>query len=223
MSKQPVRTSIDEINVWIVEDDDMYRNTVAAVIENTEGLRCEHAFSSCEEALAAMKKEFAPVVMLMDIVLPGGMDGIKGVELIKQISPATEILMLTIHEEDDKVFKAICSGASGYLLKSSSTGEIIGSINDVVSGGRPMNAQIAQKVLSKFAELAKPRGEVYNLTAREKEILSHLIDGLSKQQIAEKLFLAPTTVITHIKNIYTKLHVHSLAELFHKLFPPPLL
>jgi len=212
----------ETITLWIVDDDPLFREVIIEAVNQSEGIVCERAFGSGEACLEALKRDFAPVVMLMDIVLPGGMDGITCVESVKQISPATEVIMLTGIEEDEKVFKAICAGASGYLLKLSAS-EIIEAIKDVVAGGRPMNAQIAKKVLKRFAELARPRGDAFNLTGREREILTMLMDGSSKSDIAGRMFLSRFTVETHIKNIYAKLHVHSLGELFSKLYPHPVI
>lgn len=213
----------DPITLWIVEDDPLFRKVITEVVNHSVGIVCERAFGSCEESLEALKKDFAPVVMLMDIILPGGMDGITCVESVKQTSPATEVIMFTGIEDEEKVFKAICAGASGYLLKLSTPDEIIEAIKDVVAGGRPMNAQIAKKVLKRFAELARPRGDAFNLTGREREILTMLMDGSSKSDIAGRMFLSRFTVETHIKNIYAKLQVHSLGELFSKLFPHPVI
>ena len=200
-------SDLDVITLWIVEDDDLYRDSICGLISETEGMRCERAFRSCEEALKILEKEYAPEVVLMDIGLPG-MNGIEGVHHIKSISPATDLIMLTIHEEDQNVFKAICAGASGYLLKSSTSEEIIHAIKEVLGGGAPMNAQIARKVLEMFANLAAPKGD-YGLTDREKEILNLMTDGLTKKAIAEKLFVSSMTIETHIKNIYSKMHVHT--------------
>lgn len=203
-----VRATADQIGLWIVEDDELFRNSICSVINETKDIRCERAFSSCEEVLKLLEKEYAPEVVLMDIGLPGGMDGIEGLKRIKTISPATDIIMLTIHEEDEKVFKAICSGANGYLLKSSTSEDIIHAIKEVLGGGAPMNAQIARKVLDMFASLAAPKGD-YGLTDREKEILRLMTDGLTKKVIADKLFVSYFTIDTHLKNIYVKLHVHT--------------
>jgi DNA-binding NarL/FixJ family response regulator len=199
--------SIDETTLWIVEDDDLFRTAIAGFINASKSMRCEKMFSSCEDLLRTLKTEHAPEIILMDIGLPG-MNGIEGVRPIKEISPATDIIILTIHEEDNKVFQAICAGASGYLLKSSTGEEIVASIKEVVRGGAPMNAQIARKVLDMFTRFATPRGD-YGLTEREKDILREMIDGHTKKVIAERLFLSYHTIDTHIKNIYQKLHVHS--------------
>jgi DNA-binding NarL/FixJ family response regulator len=215
---------IDDLNIitlWIVEDDDLYRNGISDLLNHTEGMRCERALSSCEEALKILEKEYAPEVVLMDIGLPG-ISGIEGVQRIKSISPATDLIILTIHEEDDKVFKAICAGASGYLLKSSTNEEILAAIREVLGGGAPMNAQIARKVLDMFAHIAAPKGD-YRLSEREKEILKLMIDGLTKKIIAERLFLSYFTIDTHIKNIYVKLQVHTRSGAVAKVLKENLL
>jgi len=198
---------LDTITLWVVEDDDLFRNSLADLLNGTEGMRCEHALRSCEEAFKLLEKEYAPEVVLMDIGLPG-VSGIEGVKRIKAVSPATDLIMLTIHEDDQKVFDSICAGASGYLLKSAPSGEIVQAINGVLAGGAPMNAQIARKVLTMFAGIAAPKVE-YGLTEREKEILKLTTEGLTKKAIAERLFLSYFTIDTHLKNIYTKLQVHS--------------
>ena len=146
-------------------------------------------------------------MVMMDIVLPG-IDGIQGAGKIKALSPSTEVVILTNYADTDKVFRALCGGASGYLLKTSPPNEIKKAIEEVVRGGAPMNAQIARKVLDVFSGLAVPNDD-YGLTNRETEILRHLVDGLNKKKIAETLFLSHFTVDTHIRNIYSKLHVHS--------------
>lgn len=206
-SNRSLHDSLDEISLWIVEDDNLFRNTIQSLLNQTEGMRCEQAFASCEEVLKLLEKEYAPEVVLMDIGLPG-IDGIEGVKRIKSISPATDIIMLTIHAEDEKVFKAICAGANGYLLKSSTGEEIVSAVKEVLGGGAPMNAQIARKVLDMFSSFAGAKSD-YGLTDREKEILRLMTDGLTKKAIADKLFVSYFTIDTHLKNIYLKLHVHT--------------
>lgn len=195
------------LHVWVVEDDALFRNTLSRVMNHTQGLTCGHAFESCEEALAALETSSPPQVILMDIVLPG-MDGIQGASRIKAISPATEIIILTNYADNDKIFNALCGGASGYLLKTSPPEEIRRAIQEVVNGGAPMNAQIARKVLDMFTGLSLPNGD-YGLTERESEILTLMVAGHSKKKLAELLFISYYTVDTHIKNIYSKLHVHT--------------
>ncbi len=209
------------ISIWVVEDDSAFRKTIVDLINQTDGMRCERNVSSCEELLKLLQKEFAPEVLLMDIGLPG-MDGIEGIKHVKAISPATDVIVLTVFEDHDKIFRAICSGASGYLLKSSEGDEIIESIQEVMGGGAPMNAQIARKVLDMFSQLTAPKGE-YGLTVREKEIIGLMIDGLTKKTIADKLFLSYFTVDTHMKNIYTKLQVHTRSGAVGKVLKEHLL
>jgi DNA-binding NarL/FixJ family response regulator len=216
-----VRAASDQISLWIVEDDELFRKSMQSVINDTADIRCERGFSTCEEFLDVLETEFAPEVVLMDIGLPG-MDGIDGLKRIKSISPATDIIMLTIHVEDEKIFRAICSGANGYLLKSSTSEEIIHAIREVLGGGAPMNAQIARKVLLMFSELAAPKAD-YGLTDREKEVLVFITKGLTNKAIADKLFLSYFTVDTHLKNIYTKLQVHTRSGAVGKVLKENLL
>ena len=143
----------------------------------------------------------------MDLGLPG-MSGQEGIKRIKALSPSTQVVVLTVYEDDEKIFEAICNGASGYLVKPSSGKKVIGAIRSVLRGGSPMNAHIARKVLAMFKYLARPSAD-YGLTEREREILGTLVDGHKQKEIAEKLFLSPHTIDTHVRNIYAKLHVHS--------------
>ena len=196
-----------EISVWIVEDNEPLRETIVELIVQTDGFECTYATDSCEKALDALKSGNVPQIILMDLGLPG-MSGEEGIRLIKARSPATQIIVLTIYEDDDRVFNAICAGASGYLLKPSSSGKIIDALRSVLLGGSPMNALIARKVLSMFTQFVRPETD-YGLSEREREILGCIVDGATQNQIAEKLFLSPHTVNTHFRNIYAKLHVHS--------------
>lgn len=214
-------TDDQPITLWVIEDNDTYRDTIVALLDRTEGMRCSHSFQSCEKALETLEDEFAPEVVLMDIGLPG-MSGIEGLRRFKGISPATQLIMLTVFDDEKKIFDAICAGASGYLLKSAQPQEIIGAVRQVLGGGAPMDARIARKVLDMFSHLSVPMGE-YGLTGREKEILRLIVDGLTAKGIAEKLFLSFRTVDTHVKNIYTKLHVHSRSGAVAKAFRERLL
>jgi DNA-binding NarL/FixJ family response regulator len=218
-----VNPSTDDqpITLWVIEDNDTYRNTIAELVDNTEGMRCAHAFQSCEKALKALEDDFAPEIILMDIGLPG-MSGIEGLGRIKAISPSTQLIMLTVFDDEKQIFDAICAGASGYLLKSALPHEIIGAVRQVLGGGAPMDARIARKVLDMFSRLSVPMGE-YGLTAREREILHLMVDGLTAKGIAEKLFLSFRTIDTHVKNIYAKLHVHSRSGAVAKAFRERLL
>lgn len=197
-------------SVWIVEDNALYRRSLADIVESTPGLRCPVAVGSFEEALPAFDEGLIPDIMLMDIGLPG-MSGIEGARQVRGLSPSTRVVMLTIHDDDDKVFEALCAGASGYLLKPSGPEQIVAALRDVQSGAAPMNGSIARKLLEMFTRLAASRAVApdYGLTAREKEILQLLVDGLSMKQVAARLHLSYHTINTHQRNVYDKLHVHS--------------
>lgn len=197
------------LDVWLVEDNDDYRETIAELIEGTDQFR-PLAFRSCEEMTVALEEGHVPQVALMDIELPGR-SGIEGVRRIKGASPTSQIIMLTVHADRDRVFEAICAGASGYLLKSASAEGVLDAIDGVLRGRAPMDGEIAHKMLKMFQHLAGPKGE-YDLTDREQEVLELLVDGLTKQQIAEELVVSFHTIDTHIRNIYAKLHVHSRSD-----------
>jgi DNA-binding NarL/FixJ family response regulator len=154
-----------------------------------------------------MQESFSPEIFFVDIGLPG-MSGIEGIQQIKRISPTSHIIIITVYDDDQKVFNALCAGASGYLLKSSPDEKIIEAITDVLNGGAPMNAQIARKALNVFLNRTSTVDD-YGLTNREKDILGLVVEGLPKKQIADHLHISYYTVDTHIKNIYAKLHVQS--------------
>lgn len=220
-SKHEHDTTDARVTIWIVEDEVHFRNALETLLNDTPGFICSGVFPSMEEALAALKHSDAPEIVLMDIGLPG-MNGIEGLKRIKAISPATDVIILTIKEGDQEVFDAICAGASGYLLKTYNSEEIIQAVNEVLRGGAPMNAQIARKVLTMFSKFVVPEAD-YGLTNRERDILKLLTEGLTKKQIAERLFLAPYTIHTHSKNIYSKLQVHSRSEAVAKALKEKLL
>lgn len=200
-------TTDERCTIWIVEDNEFYRKTIEELVNQAGRFECSRSFNSCETALSALHDEVPPDVILLDIGLPG-MSGIEGIGRMKSITPSALIIILSVHDDDDNVFKALSAGASGYLLKNSTKERIIESIDEVLQGGAPMNAQIARKVLAMFTRIANP-GADYHLTGREREVLHLLIDGQTKSKIAEKLFLSYHTVDNHIRNIYSKLHVHS--------------
>lgn len=202
------------IKVWVVEDNDLFRTTLQELLGRTEGMTCDHALRSCEELLGVLNYSFAPDVVLMDISLPG-MTGVDGVRHVKAIAPSTHVVMVTVHQDNDLIFEAICAGASGYLLKRSPARRIVEAVREVYAGGGAMDPQIARRVLSLFAQLAAPRWE-YGLTDREKEVLEQMVEGHNKQQIADRLTVSYHTVDTHVKNIYQKLHVHSRSDAVKK-------
>ena len=205
-TKRKAVHKIPKTKIWIVEDNAFFQKCLIELINSETDLVCSHSFNSCEKALPHLELDKPPNIILLDIGLPG-MSGIEGIQKFKQIAPSTQIIILTVHEDSDSVFQAICAGAAGYLLKSSPGEKIIEAIHDVQKGGSPINAQIARKVLTTFATLNSPSSD-YDLTNREQEILSQMINGLTKKEIGEKLFLSHHTIDTHVRRIYDKLHVN---------------
>ena len=211
----------DAILVWLVEDNEFFRNTIQNLLNQTGRFNCPQSFSSCEDALISLENDINPDVILLDIGLPG-MSGIEGIKRFKEKSPTTNIIILTIYDDDEKVFNALCTGASGYLLKNAPKDKIIEAINEVFQGGAPMNTQIARKVLTMFNQLAVPKGD-YGLTKREQEILELMVNGFTKKRIADHLYLSYHTVNAHLKNIYTKLHVNTRSGAVSKAYKENLL
>jgi DNA-binding NarL/FixJ family response regulator len=197
------------IHIWLIEDNDSFRSALVRVVNQQAGMHCDHNFTSCEDALAVLGREAAPDVIMLDVGLPG-MSGLEGIKRLREAAPHVRVIMLTMFDDHDKVFKAICAGASGYLLKTTPKDKITEAIREVVEGGAPMNAQIARMVLERFAAMSAPR-EDYGLTERERGVLELMVNGLIKKEIADKLSLSYHTIDTHLRNIYQKLHVHTRA------------
>src|SRR3954467_2499908 len=153
------------IGVWLVEDNHTFRHTVAKVLNQVPALECARHFANSEDALAALVEGAVADVILLDVELPG-LNGIEAVKRIKALSPATRVIMLTVFDDHDKIFKAICAGASGYLLKTSPMEKIIDSVREAYSGGAPMTPQVARSVLDMFMKNASPHKD-YGLTVRE--------------------------------------------------------
>jgi DNA-binding NarL/FixJ family response regulator len=193
--------------LWIVEDHAAFRRTLVRVLNAEPDLQCPRDFDSCEKLLTALAKPDAPDLILLDVGLPG-MNGIEGIRLIKERAPQTLVVILTVFEDDDKVFRAICAGAAGYLLKTSSAADITQAVRDALAGGSPMNPRIARRVLDMFSKLA-PKQNDYGLSEREKEILLLMTTGLIKKEIADKLTLSVHTVDTYLRRIYEKLAVNT--------------
>ncbi len=197
------------IEVWLVEDNHAFRKTLSELLNQTEDIQCPRTFSACEDAIAKLKIGAMVDVILLDVELPG-INGIEGLRKIKAIAPATRVVMLTVFEDHERVFQAICAGASGYLLKTSPFGRIVESIQQVMAGGSPMSPRVATSVLEMFTKMAGPRTD-YGLTERERQVLELMKEGLTKKEIAARLELSFYTVDDYLRNIYAKLHVHSQA------------
>ena len=200
------------IKVIVVEDNDTIREGLKILIGGTEGYSCIADFPKCEIMLKSLKK-LNPDVLLMDIGLPG-MNGIEGIKQAEKILPDLTILVLTVYEENDLIFDALCAGACGYLVKKTPPSKLLEAINEAYHGGAPMSSHIARKVIDFFQQKNRTtqRGSQNILTPREKEILSGLVEGNSFRTIADSLFISIETVRFHFRNIYKKLHVHSQSE-----------
>lgn len=195
------------IRVFVVEDLDPIREAFALLLGWTPGFACVGTAASAEEALEAVP-EAAPDVVLLDIGLPG-MSGLDALAPLRARWPAAEVLMLTVHDDPDRVFEALTAGASGYLVKATPPAEVLAAIRDLHAGGAPMSASVARKVVEAFHA---PDLAAEGLSRREREVLDHLVDGETVRQVAEALFVAPSTVAFHVRQIYEKLHVHTRAE-----------
>ncbi len=181
------------------------------MINISEGLSCTGAYPDAMDLEFKIRRS-QPDIVLMDIDMPG-ISGIEAVKIITEKFPAVQIMMQTIFEDNDKVFESICAGASGYLLKNSLSDHIVGAIKELKQGGAPMSPGIAKKVLNRFQE-QNPyiKKDDYKLSAREKEVLTCLMKGMSYKMIAGACFISMDTVKFHIKKIYEKLHVNSKSE-----------
>lgn len=202
------------IRLAIVEDDAELRGMMQEYFEEQENFLCDLVFDSVEGLFNGIQDNNLPNIVLMDIELPG-MSGIQGMKLMKEKYPEVDIVILTVYNDSHRIFDALCAGASGYLLKNSPFSEIKTSLETLYDGGSPMSPQIAKKVIEYFQPKVARQKES-PLSAKEKEVVVALVDGLSYKQIADRMFISPETVRTHIKNIYKKLHVHTRAELVGK-------
>lgn len=194
-----------EILISIIEDDKTLREGYTYLINKSDDFRVVSNFNSAEAALKNIAT-YPPDVILLDVELPG-ISGIEAIPKLKKLIPESQIIILTVYEKEELIFKALSSGASGYLTKNTSTDKILEALKEVNSGGGPMSAHIARMVIQSFK-----RNEATPLTRRETEILEQIATGKSRKKIAEELFIDLETVKSHIKNIYYKLDVHSKAD-----------
>ncbi|MBK7867535.1 MAG: response regulator transcription factor [Ignavibacteriales bacterium] len=200
-----------EIKISVVEDHHDFREGLVNFINFSPGYNCVGKFSSVESALEGMVE---PHVVLLDINLPGK-SGIEAIPLFKEMFPALKVIMMTIFDDSENIFKAMQAGADGYLLKNTAPLKIIASIDEVMNGGAPMSPYIARKVVDFFCNQSSS-GKDYDLTLREKEILSFLVEGIESRTIAENLFISYETVRNHLRNIYSKLQVTSKTQAVSK-------
>lgn len=197
-------------SVVVVEDDRGLREQLVKILHTASDIKCVGAFASGEEALKKIPA-YKPDVVLMDIRLPG-MSGIQCVAELKRLNPSLQIIMVTVYEDSDRIFRALKAGANGYLVKSKSAEELLDAVRDVDTGGAPMSSHIARKVVQHFHLLTPARQEKENLSPREQEVLTLLASGFIYKEIGDKLGIGMETVRTYVKNICNKLHVRNRLE-----------
>ena len=202
------------VTVGIIEDDEQIREAIRDYLNRNESFACEKVASSVEDFLKLLAVDSSPDVVLCDIGLPG-MSGIVGIGFLKERHPEMNIVMLTVHDDPEKIFQALCAGATGYLLKNTPFRQIKEGIETAFSGGAPMSPEIAAKVVSFFRE-NRPKQPSSTLTDKEKEVVAGLVDGLSYKLIAGRMGISVQTVQVHIKSIYRKLQAHSKGEVIAK-------
>lgn len=198
------------INVALIEDDKGLRESLSILINGSSGYQCIGAFESAEAALAILPSK-SPDVVVVDIGLPN-MSGIQCVRRLKECLPRTQMLMLTMHEDPERIFDALAAGASGYLLKVTAPAELLKAIEEVHRGASPMSGRIARVVVQYFQKRKNTASPEENLSPRELEVLKLLAEGFRYKEIAEALSISVETVRTHLVNTYAKLHVHSRTE-----------
>ena len=198
------------IRVGIVEDNEKVRDGLEVLINASPEFSCVSTCQTAEEAIRLMPRK-DPDVVLMDIGLPG-MSGIQCVEELKKQMPALQVMMLTVYEDDEKIFKTLVAGATGYILKNTMPTEIFEAIRDLHNGGSPMSSPIARRVVQAFSQMGKSSRDLENLTERENEILALVAKGFRDKEVAGQFFISIETVRKHLRNIYQKLHVRSRTE-----------
>ncbi len=203
----PSDTGENHRSIWIVEDNAEFRRQLSRMLNSSAEFHCEKDFRTCELLLDSLRDDSPPDLVLMDIGLPG-MSGIEGIARIKALSPSTEVVVLTVFDDNENLLRAIAAGATGYLHKSSTLEAIVELLKSVLVGGAPINPTIAKKLLALFASTTAPR-DLYSLTRREKEILSLLVEDIPLKQVADRLSVSIHTVNMHLRNIYGKLQVQS--------------
>lgn len=203
-----------EIKTAIIEDQRDIREGLAMLINGSEGYRCTGSYRSVEETLEKIQYDL-PDVVLSDIGLPG-MDGIEGIRILKERYPKLLLLMLTIYDDDERIFDALCAGACGYLLKRTSPARLLESLKEAIAGGAPMSPEVAHRVITLFRDIRPPERAEYDLTPHEKRLLKLLVDGYNYTTAAAELNVSFNTIKFHVRHIYEKLQVHSKSEAVSK-------
>jgi DNA-binding NarL/FixJ family response regulator len=204
------------IKLLVYEDNPQLREGLTMLINGSDGFEVLASFKNCNNVLSELR-EYNPDVILMDIDMPGT-NGIAGLKQIRLVNNEVKVLMLTVFDDNKNVFEAISNGANGYVLKKTPPAKLLEYIQEAQSGGAPMTSSIATQVLKMFSTINHEKGEDYNLSDREKEVLSLLVNGYSYKMISAEMYIAIDTVRSHIKKIYEKLHVNSKSEAVAKAF-----
>jgi DNA-binding NarL/FixJ family response regulator len=203
-------TETRTIKIAIVEDLREIREGLARLINATPGYRCTGVYASMEEALEKIPNNL-PGLVLSDIGLPG-MDGISGITILKQRYPELLILMLTVYDDNERIFDALCAGACGYLLKKTPWEKVVDALKEAVEGGSPMSPEVARRVINLFREIKPPKEAAYKLTPHEVRLLRMLVEGHSYKTAAAELHVSVNTIKFHLRHIYDKLQVHTKSE-----------
>lgn len=211
-----MKAALATIKVAIIEDHHKFREALEFLLNHTPGYQCVGSFRSMEEALETIKFNL-PDVALVDIGLPG-MSGVEGVRILKERFPNLLMLMNTVYDDDERIFQALCNGASGYLLKKTPPAKLLESLQEAIAGGAPMTPEVARHVLALFREIRPPEHEYYQLTPHELRLLKLLIEGHSYKTASAKLGVSVKTISFHLQKIYEKLQVHSKSEAVAKAF-----
>ena len=202
------------IRVAIVEDLREVREGLAHLVTGADGFTCIGAFGSMEEAIPGIDGNL-PDVALVDIGLPG-MSGIDGIRILKERHPGVQYLVLSVYDDDERIFEALCAGATGYLLKKTPHARLLEGLREAMEGGSPMSPEVARRVIGTFQHVRPPARAVYDLTPHELRVLRLLADGHNYKTAAAELGVSVNTVAFHIKQIYEKLQVHSKSEAVSK-------
>lgn len=198
------------LKIAIVEDQRELREGLATLINGTPGFRCSGSYRSMEDALDQVGANL-PDLVLSDIGLPG-MDGIEGIRLLKERYPALVVLMLTVYDDDERIFDALCAGASGYLLKTTPPARLLDALREAAGGGGPMSPEVASRVITLFREIRPPERSGYDLTPHEIRLLKLVVEGHNYKTAAVELGVSVHTIDFHLRSIYSKLQVHSKSE-----------
>jgi DNA-binding NarL/FixJ family response regulator len=202
------------IDVAIIEDNREIREGLGALIAGSSGFTCARRFDSVEAALARLTPPL-PHVVLVDLALPG-MSGVDGIRILKERNPRLVCVVLSVYDDDERIFQALCAGASGYLLKKTSAARLLESLQEAADGGSPMSPQVAGRVIRLFRDMRAPRTQDHDLTPHEVRLLGLLVEGHNYKTAAVELKVSVNTIAFHMRSIYQKLHVHSKSEAVSK-------